>query len=190
MLSAACTGLALVLLATVRADTVPALTVAFLLCLGYALDSADGQVSRLTGSGSPRGEWLDHMVDCTKTAALHLCVLIHLVRFTDLSGWELLVPLAYAVVDQVTFFGQILTDQLRRTLDIGPARNVGSLSVVRSLALLPADYGFLALLFSTLAWPHIFWWFYAGMLLAASALLLVALVRWWQMLPGPRQAKP
>src|SRR5690606_25723073 len=36
--------------------------VAALLVLGYAWDSADGQVARLTGTGSPAGAWLDHVV--------------------------------------------------------------------------------------------------------------------------------
>src|SRR5690348_14894922 len=42
-----------------------------LLVLGYALDAADGQLARLLGGGSRSGEWLDHMVDVTKTCVLH-----------------------------------------------------------------------------------------------------------------------
>ena len=60
---------------------------------GYALDSADGQVARLTGGGSLLGEWLDHMIDSTKIAALHLAVLLHACRHTDLPAGWLLVPL-------------------------------------------------------------------------------------------------
>src|SRR5690554_2860599 len=40
--------------------------VAFLLLLGYALDSADGQLARLRGGGTKSGEWLDHVVDAAK----------------------------------------------------------------------------------------------------------------------------
>lgn len=38
------------------------LLIALLLVLGYAWDSADGQVARLRGGGSPQGEWLDHLL--------------------------------------------------------------------------------------------------------------------------------
>lgn len=34
-----------------------------LLCLGFAFDSADGQLARLTKQSSAAGEWLDHLVD-------------------------------------------------------------------------------------------------------------------------------
>ena len=37
--------------------------------LGYALDSADGQLARLRGGGSLLGEWLDHMIDSVKVVA-------------------------------------------------------------------------------------------------------------------------
>ena len=47
--------------------TVPlGLLIALLLVLGYAWDSADGQVARLRGGGSPQGEWLDHFIDTLK----------------------------------------------------------------------------------------------------------------------------
>src|SRR5688572_6062190 len=36
------------------------LLVGVLLVIGYALDSADGQLARLRGGGTLRGEWLDH----------------------------------------------------------------------------------------------------------------------------------
>src|SRR6185436_886779 len=55
--------------------------VAVLLLLGYAFDSADGQLARLRGGGSPAGEWLDHVVDSIKVVALHLAVLIGWFRF-------------------------------------------------------------------------------------------------------------
>src|SRR4051794_1561474 len=31
------------------------------LALGFAFDSADGQLARLLGAGGPAGEWLDHV---------------------------------------------------------------------------------------------------------------------------------
>lgn len=63
-LSALCSFAAIGLVVTVRPTIAVAVLVAALLALGYALDSADGQVARLTRLGSPFGEWLDHMIDC------------------------------------------------------------------------------------------------------------------------------
>ena len=90
------------------------LLVAVLLVLGYAFDSADGQVARLRGGGSSAGEWLDHVVDAVKIAALHLAVLVGAYRFFDLGsrGW-LLIPIGFVLVANVTFFGMILNDLLR-----------------------------------------------------------------------------
>ena len=54
--------------------------VSLLLILGYALDSADGQLARLLGGGTPEGEWLDHVIDSAKLATIHLAVLVSLYR--------------------------------------------------------------------------------------------------------------
>lgn len=87
------------------------------LAVGFAFDSADGQLARLRGSGSAAGEWLDHVVDCAKLTALHSCVLIAFYRFPDAygtgsDGW-LLVPLGFQFAAVVTFFGGLLTEKLK-----------------------------------------------------------------------------
>ncbi|MFI5426967.1 CDP-alcohol phosphatidyltransferase family protein [Aeromicrobium sp. UC242_57] len=69
-----------------------------LLQLGFAFDSADGQLARLRGSGSPAGEWLDHVVDSGRHLLFHLAILIGLYRFTDVSDVVLLIPLGFALV--------------------------------------------------------------------------------------------
>lgn len=87
------------------------------LALGYALDAADGQLARLTGGGTPFGEWLDHLLDAVKTATLHLAVAVHLylaVPAAQHPAPVLLVPLAWSAASCVMFFGQMLIDQLRR----------------------------------------------------------------------------
>lgn len=56
------------------------------LVVGFAFDSADGQLARLTGRGGPDGEWLDHVVDCAKMILVHSAVLISFDRFGALPG--------------------------------------------------------------------------------------------------------
>ncbi|RYF39098.1 MAG: CDP-alcohol phosphatidyltransferase family protein, partial [Comamonadaceae bacterium] len=61
------TGIALIAFAPVSIWM--GIAVWLLLALGYAWDSADGQVARLRGGGSLSGEWLDHFVDAVKISA-------------------------------------------------------------------------------------------------------------------------
>jgi phosphatidylglycerophosphate synthase len=183
-----CSLIGIVLIATVAPSVGLAIAVTALLVLGYALDSADGQLARLRGGGSPLGEWLDHMIDCVKVCLLHSAVLISFYRF-DAFGNELvlLVPLAYVSVSAVLFFGLILIDQLRRRHGAVTA-NVRGDSVVKSLLIAPTDYGILCLVLLTLAWPAVFAVLYGLMLTANLLFLLAALAKWYKELSELRSA--
>jgi phosphatidylglycerophosphate synthase len=176
--STVCSLAGIVALATVERSWVLAVVVASALLLGYALDSADGQLARLRGGGSPSGEWLDHVVDCAKISALHGAVLISLYRFGDLGGRTLLLPLAYQLVNSVAFFSMTLNDQLRRgrVAPAGPVRP----STVRSLLVLPTDYGVLCLAFALLGNDTLFLLGYALLLVANGLYLLAALPAWYR----------
>jgi phosphatidylglycerophosphate synthase len=154
------------------------LLVALALALGYALDSADGQLARLRGGGSPAGEWLDHVVDCVKILTLHAAVLISFHRFADLSDGWLLVPLAYLVVDATAFFAMTLNDQLKRGR-VAPAGPVVP-SLARSLLVLPTDYGVLCLVFALFGWTAGFRVGYLLLLVANGVYLGAALVKWYR----------
>lgn len=154
--------------------------VCVLLALGYAWDSADGQVARLTGKGSLAGEWLDHFVDAIKIMTLHLAVVIGLYRFTDVPDWMLLIPLAYSAVAGVTFFGMILNDLLKGARGVGSTHARGGGTFLRSMVLLPTDFGLLCLIFVIWGWTWGFTVIY-GLLFVASALFLAAAaVRWFR----------
>lgn len=184
LLSGACSAAAIATLA-LRPSSVPsAVAITLLLVLGYSLDSADGQVARLTGGGSRLGEWLDHMIDCAKLSLLHVAVAIHLFRFTHLDDRWLLAPLGFIVVGNLIFFGMMLTDQMRRAAgpEGDPGRTTASLSVMRSLAILPTDFGALILVFLLLAWDLPFVVAYTLLLVGSVPLLAAALVRWVRML--------
>jgi phosphatidylglycerophosphate synthase len=175
-----CSLIGIVLIALVEPSLPLALVVTALLVLGYALDSADGQLARLRGGGSPLGEWLDHMIDCVKVALLHSAVLISLYRFDALSNeLVLLIPLAYLCVSTVMFFGLILIDQLRRRHG-GAKPNVRGDSVVKSLLIAPTDYGILCLVFLAFGRPSVFIVLYAAMLVANLVFLLAAIAKWYR----------
>ncbi|MCC9205423.1 CDP-alcohol phosphatidyltransferase family protein [Arthrobacter sp. zg-Y769] len=123
------------------------LAAAVLLAAGYVLDSADGQVARVTGRGGPAGEWLDHVVDAVRTPAIHLAVLGGWALHTDASRLVLVLPLLYCLLSAGHFMSQILAEQLVRRH--GPDhRPEPSPSPLRSFLLLPADTGVLCWVFA------------------------------------------
>lgn len=157
------------------------------LVVGYAFDSADGQLARLRGGGSAAGEWLDHVLDGGKASAFHLALAVSWFRFYDLHHAALLlVPLGYAATNAVLFFAVILTDVLRRIarLQSGAAPAPAAVSerapVLRSLIVLPSDYGVLCLVMLLLAARPIFVSVYAALLAANVLALLVSLRRWFR----------
>jgi phosphatidylglycerophosphate synthase len=174
------------LVATLRPSALLAVAVTALLVTGYALDSADGQLARLRGGGSLLGEWLDHMIDSAKIFAVHAAVLVSFYRF-DAFGNDvaLLVPLCFLGVASVTFFGQILVDQLRRRRGLS-APNPRGESTVKALLILPIDYGVLCLVFLTFGQPSVFLLVYGALLLANAALLVAAVVKWYGELAAVR----
>lgn len=181
--SAACTFSGLALVALAEPTWIVALGVAGFLVLGYGLDAADGQLSRLQGSGTAAGEWLDHVVDAVKMASLHLVVLICWYRFFDLDAIWLLIPLGFQVVAATQFFAVILTDQLRRMhrADHGTIRaGQGSSSALYSLAVVPTDYGLMCVVFGLLWWQTGFVVVYTLLLLANLAFLAMALPKWFR----------
>ncbi|MCA0144565.1 CDP-alcohol phosphatidyltransferase family protein [Blastococcus sp. LR1] len=180
--SAVCTAAGIALLALGRPTAGTGVGVAVLLVLGYALDSADGQVARLRGGGSPSGEWLDHMVDAVKASSLHLAVLIGWYRADVVDDAWLLVPLGFCVVDAVTYFATMLNEALRaqhgaRTRAMPTAERA---SIARSFLTLPTDYGLLACLFVLYGAPALFVPAYTALFLAAAGFLALASFRWFR----------
>ncbi|MFJ8862478.1 CDP-alcohol phosphatidyltransferase family protein [Streptomyces sp. NPDC102451] len=160
------------------------------LAVGFAFDSADGQLARLTGRGGPDGEWLDHVVDCAKMILVHSAVLIAFHRFGGLPGeaW-LLLPLGFLFVAVLTFCAGLLREQLGKAA-AGTAPVPGApgapVSPIRAVALLPADYGIFCLVFLLLGAPGAFRAGYA-VLAAVHALFLVAfLAKWFRELKALR----
>jgi phosphatidylglycerophosphate synthase len=180
--SAACTFTGIALLALVSPSWWLGLAVTACLAVGYALDSADGQLARLRGGGSPAGEWLDHMVDAAKIASLHLAVLVGLSR-AGLFAHDtvLLLPLAFSVVSVVLFFGTLLNEALRAQhgAPTRAARTAERPSVLRSLLVVPTDYGLLCLVFLLLGATSVFLWAYGLLLAATAGYLLLACVKWF-----------
>lgn len=177
-LSAVCTFSGIAVMFFAPQTVLAGMLIAALLVAGYALDAADGQLARLTGGGSSAGEWLDHMVDSFKVCLLHLTILAVWSRTED--RLLLLVPFWFAVVANVSFFAQLLNEQLRRAHYRAeekkpPAESSG---LVRSLAAIPTDYGFLCLIFVVWGLGVVFTVAYTVAALGSAGYLLLALFKW------------
>lgn len=146
---------------------------------GYVLDSADGQLARLRGGGSPAGEWLDHVVDAARLPALHLAVLIALFRFDDgVSLGILLIPTGYLLVSVVRFFSLMLAEQMKKALPSGAStQTFAGDSLLKSLALLPLDFGALCIVFVLWGSTSVFLAVYSVLFVANTILLAVTLAR-------------
>jgi phosphatidylglycerophosphate synthase len=180
--SAVWTAAGIVLLAVAPLGWATGAAVTACLVLGYALDSADGQLARLRGGGSPAGEWLDHVVDSAKIASIHLAVFLSLARAGDLDRRWLLVPLAFSVVAVVHFSATLLNEALRaqhgvRTRAAGTDARP---SVLRSLLVAPTDYGVLCLVFVLLGAPAVFLGAYGLLALGTAGYVVLALGRWYR----------
>ncbi len=181
-ISALFSAAAVAVLVLVPPSWITGVVVAVLLSVGYAFDSADGQVARLSGRAGPAGEWLDHMVDAVKIPTLHLGVAVACFRFgwswgDGADGW-LLVPVLFAVVGSSVFFGMTLLEQLRRQRGRGgPA---GRASLLRTLFALPVDYGLLCVVFVLWGNGVAFAVGYAVLFAGTVLFWLVASVKWFR----------
>lgn len=180
-ISAVHTFLGIALLMLLPAAPWTGFLVATLLILGYAWDSADGQVARLSGKGSPAGEWLDHFVDAIKISSIHLAVLVAAWLHTPVEApFWLALPLVFSVVATVTFFGMLLNDLIKASHGGVSTHQRGGGTAVRSLILLPTDFGMVCLVFVFWAWSPVFFVLYGFLLLAATAFLALAAVKWFR----------
>lgn len=172
-------GIALLALAPVTPAIVT--LVVLLLLLAYALDSADGQVARLTGTSSPAGEWLDHVVDAARLPAFHLAVAAALYRTGSGEAWPVILGVGFALLASTWFFAQILAGQLAGRPDHSHAQAEGQGRPLApawvSFAKLPSDIGTLYLLVGLLPWRELFLAGYLALFAYSAALASVALRR-------------
>ena len=183
LISATLTFAAIAGVAALPASTGLGILAALLLALGYAFDSADGQLARLRGGGTAAGEWLDHVVDAIKTSTLHAAVLLSAFRFLPAveRGW-LLLPVGFGAVASASFAVFLLNDLLkaaRSKQDTTSVIRTGS-TPLRSLLGAPTDYGVLVYVFLLLGWPAAFLTVYGLLFAASAAYLVVALPKWFR----------
>lgn len=115
-----------------------------LLLFAYALDSADGQLARLTGMKSTVGMWLDHVLDSFRMPAFHmaLCLVIYQ-AYPNLGSAQLYLLLLFGALGSALFFSNELKGYLLG--DTWQAAPIGGRAKV--WLYWPFDYGVMCLLF-------------------------------------------
>jgi len=163
------------------------LAAAICLALGFALDSADGQLARLTGAGGPAGEWLDHVVDAIRQPVIHLSIAATVLLHLPQSRWLAIVAAVFAVLSSGQFLSQILAEQLVRSR--GAAESEPS-NGRKSLLLLPTDTGVLCWAFVLWGAPQAFAWVYAVLVLLNTVHAVASMRRKWRRLRELPSAVP
>lgn len=144
-----------------------------LLLIGYALDSADGQLARLLRAGSPAGEWLDHVVDAVRLPAFHFGVAIGIFRRDGGELWIVVMALLFALLSSTWFIGQLLAEKLGQGSSPGPGAQAADWV---SFAKLPYDVATSFLSILLFPWIWLFTGFY-GLLFFTTLLVAVVSLR-------------
>lgn len=165
LVSAAVSFAGLVVLVAAPVAVWTGVVVAVLLALGFALDSADGQLARLYRMSSATGEWLDHVADAFRAPMFHAAVALALVLKTDGKTWLVAVALVWCVVTAGQFLSQILAESMVRRA--GRAQTRGG--VLRSFVLLPTDTG-------VQCWMFVLWGVPVLFAVVYTALAVIAVV--------------
>jgi len=150
------------------------------LIVGFFFDSADGQLARLRGGGSAAGEWLDHVIDGIRIVLLHIATLTYLLR-SEVIDAHLAFALctAFAVAASATFFAGGLFEKLTIT---AAGTTVSRRSRLRSVLMIPVDYGVLCWVYLLLPFPPVFVTVYAFACAAKLCTTSLLLTKWYRTL--------
>jgi phosphatidylglycerophosphate synthase len=184
LLSSLVSAVGIGLIALAAPTIAVAVLAAALMLLGYALDSADGQLARLSGSSGPSGEFLDHLADAIRQPATHLGIAVSLASRSDLSvSWPVVIAIVFATSSSVWFFGQILAESLLPK----QAKAPGSAAPAWvSFVKVPYDVAFLYLLLLTLPWAPAFIGCYVALFAFTTCVAVLSLWRKYQALAATR----
>jgi phosphatidylglycerophosphate synthase len=144
------------------------------LALGYALDSADGQLARLQGTSSLQGEWLDHTLDAVRLPAVHCVVAAGFLANGDTA--LAVFAVLFSIMASASFLSQNVGGLLRDNASVSRA----SVRPFQSWILLPTDPGVLCWVFALWAWPMGFAVAYVGLFALNSVHALMSSHRRWR----------
>lgn len=162
LISSVVTHTGLVILLALKASVPVVVSAYLLLVLGYMLDSCDGQLARVSGKTSKRGELLDHSLDMVKLLTFNM-TLGYLLLMDAIAG-----TLAFNMVltaiglnllcQPAHFFVISLKDAI-----LGSPQQMNAVQRVRGVGALlrnAADYGLFMMMILLLPWAQMFLYVY------------------------------
>lgn len=119
-----------------------------------------------------------------------MAVLVSFYRYFGFSDPRcLLLPVVFQFAAVVVFFGGILTEQLRRAerqkSGTGGPAAAPPASMLRSVALLPVDYGVFCAIFLLFGSRDLFTALYCCLLVAHVLFMVAFLAKWYRELSAP-----
>lgn len=187
LIGAICTFAGILWLLVGATATASAALVGVAMIIGFFFDSADGQLARLRGGGSAAGEWLDHVIDGVRMVLLHIATLAYLLRTEVVPSWVAFTLCAvFSVSAAATYFAGSLFEKLTTAT---PSTTVTRSSRLRSVIMLPVDYGILCWVYLLLPFAVVFTVAYA--LVAAAKVLTTSalLLKWYRALRAQDSAR-
>lgn len=149
-----------------------------ILLLAYAMDSADGRLSRVLGSSSPMGEWLDHSLDGIKLCFAHAACLAFLMMNSDMMAKPAaLVGMVILAAVVGNFTANLLREKVCPASSEYVEQSKSSMRVLRQVLFTPLDYGVFCMIFILLPWPALFCLVYIAWGMAASLKALLSFVK-------------
>jgi phosphatidylglycerophosphate synthase len=166
LVSSAVTHTALAMLLVLGVAVPVVLAAYLLLVLGYMLDSCDGQLARVSGKTSKRGEWLDHSLDMVKLLTFNMTLgyllLAHAMDGTLPMG-AVFGAIVLNLLFQPTHFFVISMKDAILGLPKGPAAiapATGMSGIPAALLRNAADYGLFMPMILLLPWIEAFLYVY------------------------------
>lgn len=155
--------------------------------IGFFFDSADGQLARLRGGGSAAGEWLDHVIDGVRMVLLHIATLAFLLRTEAVPVWLAFTLCAvFSVSAAATYFAGSLFEKLTTA---APSTTVTRGSRLRSVIMLPVDYGILCWVYLLTPFALVFTVAYGLVALAKVMTTSALLLKWYRSLRAQDAAR-
>ncbi len=163
-----------------------------MLVLNYALDSADGQLARVQGSQSLRGEWLDHTLDGTRIVLINCAFLVAVVLSSDFKLIHIgMTAFVICILSQVTIYVAsnfrvfILKTRLGNELE----GIDGLMGTVKKVLAAPADFGLFIIVSIFLVDLKLFVPIYAGYAVYISAVCLLTVWMTYRMASNKKSNK-
>lgn len=150
------------------------------LLIGFILDATDGQIARLLNKQSKKGEWFDHTLDAIKLSLGHGVAVFFIITHVDFDKFWYVVFLFIFSLAMGRYIGVILKTKLIDYKTSERSSKKAGKGIIRSILLLPLDYGTFIAIFIFTYNPRIFFIAYTALGLISILYSVLLIFRSWR----------